>query len=129
MGGPVYRYDADLESNVKFPASLDGRYFAGELGRRWIKAIEVKGDGAPGVIEDFPWTGTQVMDMAFGPEGALYVLDYGTGSDNQALYRVEYLAGTNRNPIAKVAANKTSGPRPLAVTFSSAAAPTPRAAR
>ena len=29
-------------------------------------------------INDVPWTGTQVMDMAFGPDGALYVLDYGT---------------------------------------------------
>ncbi|GAA3239030.1 carbohydrate-binding protein [Actinocorallia longicatena] len=120
MGGPVYRYDAGLESTVKFPAYLDGRYFAGELGRRWIKAIEVLDDGHPGQISAFPWTGTQVMDMAFGPDGALYVLDYGTGSDDQGLYRVEYLGGSNRSPVAKAAADRTSGPSPLAVTFSSA---------
>ncbi|MFC7387876.1 carbohydrate-binding protein [Sphaerisporangium rhizosphaerae] len=125
MGGPVYRYDAALNSSVKFPQSLNGRYFAGEYGRRWIKAIEVKSDGTPGDIGDFPWTGTQVMDMAFGPDGALYVLDYGTGSDNQALIRVEYIGGTNRNPIAKASANKTSGPNPLAVTFSSAGSSDP----
>lgn len=119
MGGPVYRYDAGLNSNVKFPQSLDGRFFAGEYGRKWIKAIEVKADGAPGVIEAFPWTGTQVMDMAFGPDGALYVLDYGTGASNQALYRVEYVGGSNRNPIAAAAADKTSGPIPLTVAFSS----------
>ncbi|WP_248958691.1 carbohydrate-binding protein [Sphaerisporangium perillae] len=125
MGGPVYRYDASLNSSVKFPQSLDGRYFAGEYGRKWIKAIEVKADGTYGDIGDFPWTGTQVMDMAFGPDGALYVLDYGTGSDNQALWRVEYVGATNRNPIAKVAADKTSGPSPLAVTFSSAGSSDP----
>ncbi|MFF3442023.1 carbohydrate-binding protein [Streptosporangium sp. NPDC002721] len=125
MGGPVYRYDANLNSSVKFPASLNGRYFAAEYGRRWIKAIEVTSSGAPGVIEAFPWTGTQVMDLTFGPDGALYVLDYGTGSGNQALYRVEYIAGTNRNPIAKAAANRTSGPAPLAVTFSSAGSSDP----
>ncbi|GAA2072525.1 carbohydrate-binding protein [Actinomadura alba] len=119
MGGPVYRYDANLNSSIKFPAELNGRYFAGEYGRRWIKAIEVKADGAPGEIAAFPWTGTQVMDMAFGPDGALYVLDYGTGSNNQALWRVEYIGGTNRNPIAKAAADKTSGPAPLTVNFSS----------
>ncbi|MFC9606102.1 PQQ-dependent sugar dehydrogenase [Streptomyces niveus] len=119
MGGPVYNYDAGLDSAVKFPESLDGRFFAGEYGRKWIKAIEVKADGSPGVIENFPWTGTQVMDQAFGPDGALYVLDYGTGSNNQALYRVEYLAGSNRSPVAKAAADKTSGPTPLAVSFSS----------
>ncbi|WP_440102157.1 carbohydrate-binding protein [Streptosporangium sp. H16] len=125
MGGPVYRYDAALNSAVKFPASLNGRYFAAEYGRRWIKAIEVTSSGAPGTIDAFPWTGTQVMDLTFGPDGALYVLDYGTGSGNQALYRVEYIGGSNRNPIAKAAANKTSGPAPLAVTFSSAGSSDP----
>ncbi|GAA1365816.1 carbohydrate-binding protein [Streptomyces beijiangensis] len=125
MGGPVYRYDANLNSAVKFPQSLDGRFFAGEYGRKWIKAIEVKADGSPGVIEDFPWTGTQVMDEAFGPDGALYVLDYGTGANNQALYRIEYLAGSNRNPIAKAAADKVSGGVPLTVAFSSAGSSDP----
>ncbi|WP_443049333.1 carbohydrate-binding protein [Streptomyces sp. NBC_00178] len=125
MGGPVYRYDAALNSNVKFPQSLDGRFFAGEYGRKWIKAIEVKSDGTPGVIEAFPWTGTQVMDQAFGPDGALYVLDYGTGGNNQALYRVEYIGAANRNPVAKAAADKVSGPTPLTVAFSSAGSSDP----
>ncbi|MFJ1599801.1 ThuA domain-containing protein [Streptomyces sp. NPDC088261] len=125
MGGPVYNFDAGLDSNVKFPESLDGRFFAAEYGRKWIKPIEVKADGSPGTIDTFPWTGTQVMDQAFGPDGALYVLDYGTGSGNQALYRVEYLAGSNRNPVAKAAADKTSGQAPLAVAFSSAGSSDP----
>jgi glucose/arabinose dehydrogenase/PKD repeat protein len=125
MGGPVYRYDPGLTSAVKFPQALDGRYFAGEYGRRWIKAIEVKPDGAYGEISAFPWSGTQVMDMAFGPDGALYVLDYGTGSNNQALYRIEYIGSANRNPIAKASADRTSGPAPLAVSFSSAGSSDP----
>ncbi|MFI7454367.1 PQQ-dependent sugar dehydrogenase [Nonomuraea sp. NPDC049714] len=125
MGGPVYRYDPGLNSAVKFPQALDGRYFAGEYGRRWIKAIEVKPDGAHGEISAFPWSGTQVMDMAFGPDGALYVLDYGTGNNNQALYRIEYIGDANRNPIAQASADKTSGPAPLAVNFSSAGSSDP----
>ena len=41
--------------------------------------------------------------MAFGPDGALYVLDYGTGyfdgDANSALYRYDYIgAGGNRAP-------------------------------
>ena len=120
MGGPVYRYDPNLSSAVKFPQSLSGRFFAGEYGRRWIKAIEVTSSGGVGDIGAFPWTGTQVMDMAFGPDGALYVLDYGSGSNNQALWRIEYIGSQNRNPIAVASADKTSGPSPLAVTFSSA---------
>ncbi|MGC4942008.1 carbohydrate-binding protein [Kribbella sp. DT2] len=125
MGGPVYRYDANNTSPVKFPASLNGRYFAGELGRKWIKAIEVTGTGGVGDIGAFPWTGTQVMDMAFGPDGALYVLDYGTGANNQALWRIEYKGSANRNPVAKAAATPTSGGRPLTVAFSSAGSSDP----
>jgi glucose/arabinose dehydrogenase len=125
MGGPVYRYNAALNSPIKFPQSLDGRYFAGEYGRRWIKAIAVNTNGTPGEISAFPWTGTQVMDMGFGPDGALYVLDYGSGANNQALYRVEYIGGGNRNPVAVASANRTSGPVPLSVTFSSAGSSDP----
>ncbi|QYA93969.1 PQQ-dependent sugar dehydrogenase [Streptomyces anulatus] len=125
MAGPVYNFDANLDSAVKFPASLDGRFFATEYGRKWIKPVEVKADGSPGTIDTFPWTGTQVMDSAFGPDGALYVLDYGTGANNQALYRVEYLAGSNRSPVAKAAADRTSGPTPLTVSFSSAGSADP----
>ncbi|MDX3608214.1 MULTISPECIES: PQQ-dependent sugar dehydrogenase [Streptomyces] len=125
MAGPVYDFDADLDSAVKFPASLDGRFFATEYGRKWIKPVEITADGSPGGIDTFPWTGTQVMDSAFGPDGALYVLDYGTGAGNQALYRVEYLAGSNRSPVAEAAADRTSGPTPLAVSFSSAGSADP----
>ncbi|MFI5889656.1 PQQ-dependent sugar dehydrogenase [Actinoplanes sp. NPDC051513] len=125
MGGPVYRYDAALNSAVKFPQSLDGRYFAGEYGRRWIKAIQVNTNGTYGEISGFPWTGTQVMDMAFGPDGALYVLDYGTGANDQALYRIEYIGGGNRSPVAVATANRTSGPSPLTVAFSSAGSSDP----
>ncbi|MFC4111289.1 carbohydrate-binding protein [Nonomuraea zeae] len=125
MGGEVYRYDPNLSSAVKFPAALDGRYFAAEFGRRWIKAIEVTAGGSYGTIEAFPWTGTQIIDTDFGPDGALYVLDYGTGAGDQALYRIEYIGGTNRNPIAKAAADRTSGPAPLTVAFSSAGSSDP----
>ncbi|MBT3149395.1 lectin [Streptomyces sp. CHD11] len=123
MGGPVYRYDAGSSSEVKFPAEYDGNFFAGEFGRRWIKRIEAGGDGTVQSINSFPWTGTQVMDMAFGPDGALYVLDYGTGyfngDANSALYRIEHVTG-GRAPVAQARASTTSGGAPLTVTFSSA---------
>ncbi|CAM5356322.1 hypothetical protein STENM223S_09258 [Streptomyces tendae] len=97
--------------------------FAGEFGRRWIKRIEAGGDGTVQSINAFPWSGTQVMDMAFGPDGALYVLDYGTGyfngDENSALYRVEHVTGGHA-PVARAAANLTSGKAPLAVSFSAA---------
>ncbi|OLF19238.1 PQQ-dependent sugar dehydrogenase [Actinophytocola xanthii] len=129
MGGPVYRYDANLNSSVKFPAVLDGHVFLGEYGRRWLRTAHVNSDGTAGQIDPFPWTGTQVMDMAFGPDGALYVLDYGTGSfggdANSALYRIEYSPAGNQAPTAKASANRTSGAAPLTVNFSSAGSSDP----
>ncbi|MCX4585164.1 ThuA domain-containing protein [Streptomyces sp. NBC_01481] len=123
MGGPVYRYDAASTSPVKFPEAYDGDFFAGEFGRRWIKRIKQGEDGAVQSINPLPWTGTQVMDMAFGPDGALYVLDYGTayfgGDKNSGLYRIENATG-GRSPVAEAAATKTSGQAPLRVGFSSA---------
>ncbi|MDX3070914.1 ThuA domain-containing protein [Streptomyces sp. NPDC088354] len=123
MGGPVYRYDPELDSPVKFPEAYDGDFFAGEFGRRWIKRIDQDDNGTVQSINDVPWTGTQIMDMAFGPDGALYVLDYGTawfgGDEHSALYRIEN-ATDGRSPSAEASANKTSGTAPLKVTFSSA---------
>ncbi|MGA5420032.1 ThuA domain-containing protein [Streptomyces lavendulocolor] len=123
MGGPVYRYDAANPSPVKFPEAFDGDFFAGEFGRRWIKRIEHGPDGTVQSVSPVPWTGTQVMDMAFGPDGALYVLDYGTawfgGDENSGLYRIEN-ATAGRSPVAEASANRTSGTAPLRVAFSSA---------
>lgn len=123
MAGPVYRYDAALDSKVKFPESYDGDFFAGEFGREWIKRIEQGADGTVEKINDFPWSGTQVMDSAFGPDGALYVLDYGlgyfNGDEHSALYRIEN-ATDGYSPIAEAAADRTSGQAPMKVAFSSA---------
>ncbi|MEX1657580.1 PQQ-dependent sugar dehydrogenase [Streptomyces pseudovenezuelae] len=122
MGGPVYHYDASLDSPVKFPEAYDGDFFAGEFGRRWIKRITSDDNGTVQSINDIPWTGTQVMDMAFGPDGALYVLDYGVswfgGDENSALYRIEN-ATDGHSPVAQAAADRTSGQAPLRVRFSS----------
>ncbi|MGC4808452.1 PQQ-dependent sugar dehydrogenase [Micromonospora sp. DT233] len=129
MAGPVYRYDAASTSTTKFPQSFDGQFFATEFGRGWIKPIHVNSDGSPGTIEAFPWTGKQVMDSAFGPDGAYYVLDYGTGyfngDANSALYRFDHIGAGNRAPIARAGANRTSGPAPLTVAFSSAGSSDP----
>ncbi|MFE1952499.1 ThuA domain-containing protein [Streptomyces sp. NPDC059524] len=124
MGGPVYRYDPNLDSKVKFPEAYDGDFFAGEFGRRWIKRIEQNEDGTVAKINDFPWTGTQIMDMEFGPDGALYVLDYGVswfqGDENSALYRIEN-AADGFSPIAEVKADRTSGAAGMKVAFTGTA--------
>ncbi|MGW7065503.1 PQQ-dependent sugar dehydrogenase [Streptomyces sp. NPDC054855] len=124
MAGPVYRYDAANTSPVKFPEAYDGDFFAGEFGRRWIKRIEHGADGTVQSINPFPWTGTQIMDMEFGPDGALYVLDYGTawfgGDENSGLFRIEN-ATDGHSPVVEASASVTSGQAPLTTKFTAKA--------
>jgi glucose/arabinose dehydrogenase len=133
MAGPVYRFDPELDSSVKFPEEFDGDFFATEFGRRWIRTIDQDAAGTITGISAFPWSGTQIMDSAFGPDGALYVLDYGTGyfngDANSALYRIEHLGGDGRSPLAQASAEPTSGTAPLDVTFSSAGSSDPEGER
>ena len=122
MGGPVYRYDPDLDSDTKFPAYFDGTFFAADWGRGWIKNIVMDEDGQPLAINPFSVQLVRPMDIEFGPDGSLYVLDYGSGyfggAPDSALYRIDYVKG-QRAPIAVASASPTSGAVPLTVNFSS----------
>ena len=130
MAGPVYRYDPNLVSDTKFPEYFDGHFFLGEWGRGWIKEIEVGAEGQPASIHPFFDSATIAapMDFEFGPDGSLYVVDYGSasyggmyagGSPDAAIYKINYVDGS-RSPIAKVSADRVSGTAPLTVAFSSA---------
>jgi cytochrome c len=122
MGGPVYRYDEANPSVTKFPKYFDGKNFAYEWDRGWIKEITVGQNGARGDIKPFfdSMSLVRPMNIEFGPDGSLYVLDYGSGyfggSPESAVYRIDYGKG-NRTPEVKVAADRTSGPAPLTVRF------------
>ncbi|WBB78701.1 ThuA domain-containing protein [Micromonospora sp. WMMD882] len=115
MGGPTYRYDPASRSAGRFPARYDGSTFAYERDRAWIKEIR-DGETRPfGRALDL----RQPVDLEFGPDGALYVLDrddYGPAADGWALYRVEYAAGRGA-PRAAVRAEDPSGPVGRVVTF------------
>ncbi|MGH3875623.1 MAG: ThuA domain-containing protein [Actinophytocola sp.] len=122
MGGPVYRFDADLEFVTKFPEYFNGKNFAYEWDRGWIKTIDVGPNGERGAITPFfnSMELTRPMNLEFGPDGSLYVLDYGSGyfggSEDSAVYRIDYTKG-NRTPQVVLDADKTSGPAPLTVQF------------
>ena len=124
MGGPTYNFDPNLASDTKFPEYYDGKKFIYEWGRGWIKTVTENPDGSRGDIVPFfdSMTLTRPMSVEFGPEGSLYVLDYGGGffggDANSALYRIDYVQG-NRAPIAEASATPNSGPAPLNVQFSS----------
>ncbi len=125
MGGPVYHYDPSNPSPIKFPAYYDDTAFFYEWTRNYVKELKLDEDGELLQINPFLPGGDyrRPMDMEFGPDGALYVLEYGTGgyfaaSEDAGLFRIEYTGG-DRTPVAEISASPTSGQAPLAVSFSS----------
>ncbi|MFD5898942.1 ThuA domain-containing protein [Streptomyces sp. NPDC060366] len=124
MAGPVYRYDADNPSETKFPEYFDGASFLYEWSRNYIKEVRFDQDEKLLKINDFMDSVAfkSPMDMTFGPDGSLYVLEWGSefggGNNDSGLYRVDYAQG-RRSPVAKAAASVTNGPLPLKVDFSS----------
>ncbi|WP_400997479.1 PQQ-dependent sugar dehydrogenase [Agromyces sp. GXQ0307] len=131
MGGPTYVYDEENPSETKFPEYWNHKTFMGEFSRdRVFVFSQDEGDGPVARIEDFlpnaslnaagmpPWD--NVMDLEFGPDGSLYVLDYGDGffrpNPDAGLYRVDYVEGT-KGPRVILDASVTSGDGPLEVEF------------
>ncbi|RIJ70548.1 DUF1349 domain-containing protein [Nakamurella silvestris] len=131
MAGPMYRYDPNLVSDVKWPAAWDGKALMAEWNNNNMFSILTDTDVTKPLKitqiheHKLPAPDTReikMMDSVFGPDGALYIIDWGSGWENNGdsgIYRIDYLAGT-RSPIAKAASNVDSGVAPLAVNFSSA---------
>ncbi|MBK1786421.1 ThuA domain-containing protein [Prauserella cavernicola] len=124
MGGPVYRFDPELESEVKFPEYYDGKAFFYEWARNKIFTFALDEQGS--LLDIDPWYESQEtlapMDMRFGADGAMYLLEWGGGygrdNPDSGLYRIEHTQG-NRRPVAQATATPLSGQPPLEVTFSS----------
>ncbi|WP_208297325.1 ThuA domain-containing protein [Actinophytocola oryzae] len=125
MAGPVYRYDENLASDRKWPAYWDGKAIFGEWNQNNLFSFQLDEDGSKlvDINRMFPtFSFLKPMDMKFGPDGALYLIEWGSGfgGDNtdSGVYRIDYVQG-NRAPIARAKADKTSGVAPLTVNFSS----------
>jgi PKD repeat protein/glucose/arabinose dehydrogenase/type 1 glutamine amidotransferase len=125
MAGPVYRHDPNLDSDRKWPAYWDGKAIFGEWNQDNLYSFQLNEDGSQlvdinQILKTF--TFLKPMDLKYGPDGALYLIEWGSGfgGDNtdSGIYRIDYVQG-NRAPIARASGNPTSGTAPLTVTFSS----------
>ena len=97
MAGPVYHFDEKLDSARKFPKEFDGALFIFEWERSLILEARLDSEGrllgltrfAPEIQVKRP------ISMAFGPDGALYVIQWGTAWYNNKdaeIVRIEWVA-------------------------------------
>jgi cytochrome c len=107
MGGPAYRYDESLRSRIKWPAAFDGIPIFYEWTRDGLFEFPLSASGELGPIRRlFPELPLEnPIDIEFGPDGALYVLEYGDGfnleNPEAQLSRIDYVRG-NRTPVPAV---------------------------
>ena len=130
MAGPAYAFDPGKSSPPAWPAYYDGIPLFYEWTRDYIKAFHLDAAGHLAAIEDvLPLLASPTldngMDLEFGPEGALYTLEYGDGffleNPDARLARIDYIgADGNHAPVVQISADPAAGPRPLTVSFSSA---------
>ncbi|MFE7507557.1 PQQ-dependent sugar dehydrogenase [Promicromonospora sp. NPDC057488] len=132
MGGPVYHYDADSTAPGKLPEYWDGKAFFGEFSQDYLAAFSVDWSTFEvGEIEDFfpnsalTAAGMPIndnpIDLEFGPDGSLYVLEYGDGffrqNPDSGLYRIDHAEG-NKAPQAQFTATpESSTSAPVEVAF------------
>ncbi|NKB71086.1 MAG: carbohydrate-binding protein [Candidatus Latescibacteria bacterium] len=123
MAGPVYQYDGGTTGPGQLPAYYDGTLFMYDWASNWIKEVKLDQDGQILKINPF-LDGVEFIrpiSMDVGPNGALYVLEWGSGfwgdNDDARLVRIDYVRGT-RAPVARIEAGPTNGGVPLEVHFS-----------
>ncbi|MEV0610360.1 ThuA domain-containing protein [Polymorphospora rubra] len=139
MDGPTYhRSKVDTNSGVAWPAYWDNKWFIGDQsnsGNRIAVTVDpanVPSQGAPAFAEDLKaiipgGSGANQlqswMDAKFGPDGALYMLDYAGGffslHSNQKLIRITYTGGAETPGPEYATARVTDQSQPRTVQFSS----------
>jgi cytochrome c len=95
MAGPVYHFDENLSSTRKLPKEYDRTLFIYEWSRNWIIAVKLDEQNNIESMNRFceGMTFKRPMDMELGPDGCLYIIEYGTAwgdnTDTQII-RIEH---------------------------------------
>jgi len=95
MAGPVYYFDPALISEAKLPQEYDHTLFIYEWSRNWIIAVHLDADERIAKMERFceHMTFKRPMDMELGPDGCLYLIEFGSAWGNNVdsqLVRIEH---------------------------------------
>jgi cytochrome c len=95
MAGPVYYFDASVQADYKLPADYNHTLFIYEWSRNWIIAVHLDENEKIQKMERV-WsnmTFKRPMDMELGPDGALYIIEYGTNwsqNKDSQIVRIEH---------------------------------------
>jgi len=123
MAGPVYYSENYKGKAGAFPEYFDGKLIIYDWIRGWMRLVTMDDKGAITDIEPFMdhTIFDNPIDMAFGPDGKLYTLEYGRRWNyknlDAKLSRIDFNSG-NRVPKVSLTASKTAGALPLKVDFS-----------
>jgi cytochrome c len=121
MAGPVYYTDM-YPAATRYPDYYDGKLFIYDWIRGWIKVVTLQPNGDFEQMEPFiPHTVLHnCIDMEAGPDGRLYLLEYGTGwfqkNADAGLYRIDYSAHP-APPVVTIADTSTSAKGPFAAGY------------
>ncbi len=124
MGGPTYRRPESAHPNA-LPAYYDGMVLIYEWARNWIRAVR-HDDGEIMRIEPFlaSMSFIRPMDMEIGPDGRLYMIEWGTGfgggNPDAQIVRIDYHASGVLPPHIEMNATPRTGAASLTVTLDSA---------
>ncbi|GJM29143.1 MAG: hypothetical protein DHS20C17_17780 [Cyclobacteriaceae bacterium] len=130
LAGPRYYFDPTQTSKQKLPIEFNGAFFYYDFNTSQVWAVKMDTDGtvisndqmAPAV---FPSSEDGFIDMQIGPDGHMYILEYGAGCcpgnvGTGKLVRVDYTGVvSNSSPVISMSANPNNGSLPLMVDFSS----------
>lgn len=96
--GPIYRYDGDLNSSIKFPPHLHRKWLVTDFNgdNNKLNAFSLNEDGTAITGTDQVVSAVRLhapLDLQFGPDGALYVNNYAgyrTRTAQTGIIRIEY---------------------------------------
>ena len=123
MAGPVYYTDM-FPKETRLPEYYNGKLLIYDWIRGWVKAVTMLPNGDFDKMEPFfpSLKVNSLIDMEVGPDGKLYLLEYGNGwftkNVDAGLARIDFNGGNRPPAIASIKTDKSTGVLPFAVKIS-----------
>jgi cytochrome c len=120
MAGPIYYTDM-FPKETRLPDYYNGKFFIYDWIRGWIKVVTMQPNGDFDKMEPFfpSIKVSSLIDMEVGPDGKLYLLEYGKGwfakNEDAGLARIDFNSGNRPPAITAFKLNKSTGVLPLTI--------------